>query len=39
MLATGETVGMAEWIIDDTCFVPFVTNFKLVKTYFGLHMA
>ena len=22
MLATGETVGLAEWIIDDTCLVP-----------------
>ena len=24
MFATGETVGLAEWIIDDTCFVFFV---------------
>ena len=22
MFATGETVGLAEWIIDDTCLVP-----------------
>ena len=24
MLATGETVGLAEWIIDDTCLVVFI---------------
>ena len=24
MFATGETVGMAEWIIDDTCLVLYV---------------
>ena len=23
MFATGETVGLAEWIIDNTCLVPF----------------
>ena len=23
MVATGETVGLAEWIIDDTCLVNF----------------
>ena len=25
MFTTGETVGLAEWIIDDTCLVFFVT--------------
>ena len=30
MLATGETVGLAEWIIDDTCLVVVVT--VVVKT-------
>ena len=28
MFATGETVGLAEWIIDDTCLV------NIVNTYF-----
>ena len=26
MIATGETVCLAEWIIDDTCLVYFVMN-------------
>ena len=24
MFATGETVGLAEWIIDDTCLVTII---------------
>ena len=24
MFTTGETVGLAEWIIDDTCLVAFI---------------
>ena len=28
MFATGETVGLAEWIIDDTCLVYFAFIFK-----------
>ena len=32
MFATGETVGLAEWIIDDTClFLPTSTVAKHVK--------
>ena len=27
MVATGETVGLAEWIIDDTCLVIHVLLF------------
>ena len=27
MVATGETVGLAEWIIDDTCLVFSDSNF------------
>ena len=30
MVATGETVGLAEWIIDDTCLVFLTSTF--VKT-------
>ena len=26
MVATGETVGLAEWIIDDTCFVLLILS-------------
>ena len=26
MFATGETVGLAEWIIDDTCLVYFLNR-------------
>ena len=26
MFATGETVGLAEWIIDDTCLVTFILD-------------
>ena len=26
MFATGETVGLAEWIIDDTCLVTFLSD-------------
>ena len=26
MFATGETVGLAEWIIDDTCLVRVMYN-------------
>ena len=34
MFATGETVGLAEWIIDDTCLVPTMSVyiFKTMKT-------
>ena len=28
MFATGETVGLAEWIIDDTCLV--IYNFIII---------
>ena len=31
MFATGETVGQAEWIIDDTCLV--IYSFTMVSTY------
>ena len=30
MFATGETVGLAEWIIDDTCLVKIYLNMLLV---------
>ena len=33
MFTTGETVGLAEWIIDDTCLVPFFWV-PLKATYF-----
>ena len=29
MFATGETVGLAEWIIDDTCLV--FSSFQIKK--------
>ena len=29
MFATGETVGLAEWIIDDTCLVIFLVLLQL----------
>ena len=28
MVATGETVGLAEWIIDDTCIVSFTSSIE-----------
>ena len=31
MVATGETMGLAEWIIDDTCLVE--TAFKKLPYY------
>ena len=32
MVATGETVGLAEWIIDDTCLVQMlIWNGKKIK--------
>ena len=40
MLATGLTMGLAEWIIDDTCLVkdffspfPFIVNYTLIKNF------
>ena len=37
MLATGVTVGLAEWIIDDTCPVEFVFVGKiLLEKPFGI---
>ena len=36
MFDSGETVGLAEWIIDDTCLVPHIA--KTVKDFnFGLN--
>ena len=32
MFATGETVSLAEWIIDDTCLVLLVLELSLKKT-------
>ena len=29
MVTTGETVGLAEWIIDDTCLVLFLFAFTI----------
>ena len=34
MVATGETVGLADWIIDDTCLVLF--NFENFTKTFSL---
>ena len=31
MFTTGETVGLAEWIIDDTCLVCFIRNYSSLK--------
>ena len=31
MFATDETVGLAEWIIDDTCLVVFFGGWKCLK--------
>ena len=28
MFATGETVGLAEWIIDDTCLVSIILSIE-----------
>ena len=33
MFATGETVGLAEWIIDDTLYYLTVLNVSLVIYY------
>ena len=33
MFATGETVGLAEWIIDETCLVYYI--FRLFLKTFG----
>ena len=33
MFATGETVGLAEWIIDDTCLIPFVSMAEKASSY------
>ena len=32
MFATGVTMGLAEWIIDDTCFVLFLFFSKLITS-------
>ena len=38
MFATGETVGLAEWIIDDTCLVLISTGQakRLLTSFEGL---
>ena len=33
MFTTGETVGLAEWIIDDTCLVIHLYWFKICVTW------
>ena len=34
MFGTGETVDLAEWIIDDTCLVfPFFPSYSLLLIY------
>ena len=34
MVATGETVGLAEWIIDDTCLVPlYILSIRQIHNY------
>ena len=30
MFATGETVGLAEWLIDDTCLVIIIFLIKMI---------
>ena len=35
MFTTGETVGLAKWIIDDTCLV-YLSVVKLAMKFFGL---
>ena len=32
MFTTGETVGLAEWIIDDTCLVQLQSTLHIVNT-------
>ena len=32
MFATGETVGLAEWIIDDTCLVLHIVIMRIMIT-------
>ena len=37
MFATGETVGLAEWIIDDTCLVYYnYENFEIKISHMSI---
>ena len=36
MFATGVTMGLAEWIIDDTCFVIFTFMYSTTQKAYGL---
>ena len=38
MFATGATVGLAEWIIDDTCLVSFNSSESSSSSYAGLFL-
>ena len=39
MLIIGETVGLAEWIIDDTCLLFVVASRKILELSIYFHMS